>query len=298
MPTTAPPSATPVGRVTRWDRAAIIALGVAGFALSYDALRQTADAIHVRESLTFVYPLIIDGFIAYGVRALLVLHDAPWSARAYVWALFSISTAASVWANVLHAVRLNEQTPASTSLRLGDTAVGTLAMLAPLALAGAVHLGILITRHTDSRPSSTASRPTATDHFPSADTVEPPTQIATHGEAEPRLSAANTSHANNEPIPFPEQAAATGAPANGIRPVTAVRAKPTGRPPGATMDQLLAVARPAVADRGLTRAVVEQAVRAAHLPMAAYRFTQLMNHLRDEQTGQRPDDTRAHPAVD
>jgi hypothetical protein len=273
---------------------------VAGFALSYDALRQTADAIHVREQLTFVYPLIIDGFIAYGVRALLVLRDAPWSARAYVWALFSISTAASVWANVLHAVRLNEQAPTGTGtgLRLGDTAVGTLAMLAPLALAGAVHLGILIARHTDSQPTSTGSRPTSADHIPSADTVEPLPQIATHGEAEPQPSAADTSHTNHEPIPLPEQAAAISAPVNDMPPITAVHAKPIGRPPGASMDQLLAVARPAVAERGLTRSVVEQAVRAAHLPMAAYRFTQLMNHLRDEHADQQPDNAHAHPAVD
>lgn len=63
--------------INSWDRAAIVALGGAGCALSYDALQQMATAIHIRGFLTFVFPLVIDGFIAYGVRALLVLRTAP-----------------------------------------------------------------------------------------------------------------------------------------------------------------------------------------------------------------------------
>ncbi|MGW6900017.1 DUF2637 domain-containing protein [Streptomyces sp. NPDC054919] len=133
-------------RITGWDRAAVIALGGAGCALSYDALQQMAVAIHVRGFLTFLFPLVIDGFIAYGIRALLVLRDAPLRARLYVWTLFGTATAASIWANALHAVRLNEEAVAVTGLRLGDTVVAVLSTIAPLALAGAVHLYILIAR--------------------------------------------------------------------------------------------------------------------------------------------------------
>ncbi len=133
-------------RITGWDRAAIVALGGAGCALSYDALQQMATAIHVRGPLTFVFPLVIDGFIAYGVRALLVLRTASFAARLYVWTLFGTATAASIWANALHAVRLNQQHPEGAGLRLGDVTVGALSTLAPLALAGAVHLYILIAR--------------------------------------------------------------------------------------------------------------------------------------------------------
>ncbi|MCC9707135.1 DUF2637 domain-containing protein [Streptomyces sp. MNU76] len=132
--------------MTGWDRAAIVALGTAGCALSYDALQQMAVAIHVRGFLTYLFPLVIDGFIAYGVRALVVLRAAPLGARAYVWTLFGTATAASIWANALHAVRLNEQQTTTGRLRLGDTTVGVLSTLAPLALAGAVHLYILIAR--------------------------------------------------------------------------------------------------------------------------------------------------------
>ncbi|MBM9508033.1 DUF2637 domain-containing protein [Actinacidiphila acididurans] len=132
--------------VTGWDRAVVIALGGAGCALSYDALQQMAVAIHVRGPLTYLFPLVIDGFIAYGIRALLVLRDAPLRARLYVWMLFGTATAVSVWANALHAVRLNQQEPVSDGLRLSDTVVAVLSTVAPLALAGAVHLYILIAR--------------------------------------------------------------------------------------------------------------------------------------------------------
>ncbi|WP_416484261.1 DUF2637 domain-containing protein [Streptomyces sp. CL12] len=132
--------------ITGWDRTVVIALGGAGCALSYDALQQMAVAIHVRGFLTYLFPLVIDGFIAYGVRALLVLRDAPLRARLYVWTLFGTATAASIWANALHAVRLNEESPAAHGLRLGDTVVAVLSTIAPLALAGAVHLYILIAR--------------------------------------------------------------------------------------------------------------------------------------------------------
>lgn len=132
--------------ITDWDRAVVIALGSAGCALSYDALQQMAVAIHIRGFLTYLFPLVIDGFIAYGIRALLVLRNAPLRARLYVWALFGTATAASIWANALHAVRLNEDAVAGSGLRLGDTVVAVLSTIAPLALAGAVHLYILIAR--------------------------------------------------------------------------------------------------------------------------------------------------------
>ncbi|MFE2931108.1 DUF2637 domain-containing protein [Streptomyces sp. NPDC059278] len=143
MTTTSTPRAA---HISGWDRAVVIALGGAGCALSYDALQQMAVAIHIRGFLTYLFPLVIDGFIAYGVRALLVLRDAPLRARLYVWTLFGTATAASIWANALHAVRLNADAVVGTGLRLGDAVVAVLSTIAPLALAGAVHLYILIAR--------------------------------------------------------------------------------------------------------------------------------------------------------
>ncbi|MEV7312629.1 DUF2637 domain-containing protein [Streptomyces microflavus] len=146
MPDSAIPTA-PASRhrATWWDRLAIILLGIAGCALSYDALRQMATAVHIRDQLAYLFPVVIDGFIAYGVRALLVLREAPMPARLYAWTLFSTATAASIWANGLHALALNR--PGAVTLRLGDGTVTVLSAIAPLALAGATHLHILITRY-------------------------------------------------------------------------------------------------------------------------------------------------------
>ncbi|MEW1551610.1 DUF2637 domain-containing protein [Streptomyces tsukubensis] len=143
------PAPIPAHATTAWDKAAVVTLGTAACALSYDALQQMAASIHIRGALTYLFPLIIDGFIAYGVRGLLVLRTAPFTARLYTWALFGTASAVSIWANALHAVRLNQQGPPGTGLRLGDLTVGVLSTVAPLALAGAVHLYILIARRAE-----------------------------------------------------------------------------------------------------------------------------------------------------
>jgi hypothetical protein len=58
--------------------------------------------------------------------------------------------------------------------------------------------------------------------------------------------------------------------------------KRTGRPPAASMDELIAIARPAVAEHGVSVAVVKQALHDAHTPIASARLTQLIKHLKDE----------------
>lgn len=144
-----------------WDRTAIILLGAAGFAFSYDALRQVALAIHARPSLSYLFPVFIDGFIAYGVRALVLLRHGGFGARLYVWVLFLAATGASLWANALHAITLNHGPLSGPApLHLGDRVVGVLSMLAPLALAGSVHLYILMARTAESSvPDGPVSRP-------------------------------------------------------------------------------------------------------------------------------------------
>ncbi|MGW2087562.1 DUF2637 domain-containing protein [Streptomyces sp. NPDC001880] len=239
-------------RINGWDRAAVVALGGAGCALSYDALQQMAAAIHVRGLLTFVFPLVIDGFIAYGVRALLVLRTAPLAARCYVWTLFGTATAASIWANALHAVRLNQQQHDGVGLQLGDLTVGVLSTLAPLALAGAVHLYILIARRateagmsghpethgvrtdrvTDDRPDTYPARggrgsfPVTSGHpaeFPGPDTGRP---AVTTGPDTSETHAADTLSGEQEKLVEPEpehggrDADQGGHPAPRPRPVT------------------------------------------------------------------------------
>ncbi|MFJ1707196.1 DUF2637 domain-containing protein, partial [Kitasatospora sp. NPDC088346] len=198
-------------RVSPWDVAAIGVLGAFGFALSYDALQQMAQAIHVRGQLSYLFPVVVDGFIGYGVRALVILREAPWTARAYTWALFSSATGTSVWANAAHAVRLNQQAAVhADTLQLGDSAVGALSTIAPLALAGAVHLGIIVTRHGTTTPEP-ADQPTPWAAVgPTADTgthpVSAPTDPVDTAESTRPQAVTRTARAELESAPKPTPA--------------------------------------------------------------------------------------------
>ena len=251
-----PNTHTTAHQATAWDRAAVVLLGAAGCTLSYDALQQIALAIHIRPALSYLFPLVIDGFIAYGVRALLVLRNAPFRARLYVWALFATATTASVWANALHAIRLNQQVP-TAGLHLGDTTVGILSTIAPLALAGAVHLHILITRADNTPPTAGAiTRPQTVEHQP--ETPGGPEQEIQH--TRPELAPAR--HGNDHAV------------------------RRIGRPPSAELDELLVLARPAFQlHETPTRAVVRETIRAAGHTISEDRLTQLIATLRRERDG-------------
>ncbi|SEG94335.1 Protein of unknown function [Actinacidiphila yanglinensis] len=251
-----PNTRTTAHQATTWDRAAVTLLGAAGCTLSYDALQQIALAVHVRPALTYLFPLVIDGFIAYGVRALLVLRNAPFRARLYIWTLFATATTASVWANALHAIRLNQQAP-TAGLHLGDTTVGILSTIAPLALAGAVHLHILITRADATPPTTdTVTQPETTER--QHETPVGPEQEIQH--TRPELPPAR--HETSRPV------------------------RRIGRPPSAELDQLLVLARPAFhLHETPTRAVVREAIRAAGHTISEDRLTQLIAALRRERDG-------------
>jgi hypothetical protein len=262
--TTSPPTTT---RGSVAIRIGVALLGTVGFTLSYDALRQMAVAIHVRSLLTYLFPLVIDGFIAIGVCALIILRTAPLHSRLYVWTLVGIATATSIWANALHAIRLNQQTR-HTGLHLGDVTVGALSATAPLALAGSVHLYLVISRH------------------PHANTQP---EQPTSGRAE-RIPNDQPAHEPATELPDPQRAAQRNRP-NSTTDTAQVTAPPnrrasaqtTGRPAGAPMADLLPIARKAVTEHGkVTRSIVLNAIRDAGLPISGKRLTALTQQLRDE----------------
>lgn len=256
-------------------RVGIAMLGAIGFALSYDALRQMAVAIHIRGLLTYAFPLVIDGFIAIGVGALLILRTAPLRSRLYVWALVGLATATSIWANALHAVRLNQQAR-QDGLHLDDLTVGALSAIAPLALAGAVHLYLVIrrhptTNHTHFRQNATTHRHIeATRHNSGTAHRQQPT----HGEIESCQQEAALEPSIDE--------VADGATkrAHSLK----LPAKPKGRKPSATMDELLAIGRTAPRGRNgrISRRNVEAEVRAEGHSVAKDRLTDAVRMLQAE----------------
>jgi Protein of unknown function (DUF2637) len=298
-------TATPSTRITGLDRAVIVAMGSAGCALSYDALRQMAVAIHVRTPLTFLFPLVIDGFIGYGVRALLVMRAAPAAARAYVWVLFGTATATSIWANALHAVRLNQRQLAVEGVRLGDATVGVLSTVAPLALAGAVHLYILIARRATEAAVPVPLGQPAADRGAAA---SHPQGTAT-GQVAGNQRCADTSgspgQARGWVTALPARAGHLARALSGRKHRTRTGFKLPDRPTSAAplifveafprqhvtqsatsapfTDPLMPIARRAAAESGkVTRAVVAAAIRGQGLSVSNARLTDLMRQLRAE----------------
>ncbi|MFD7550561.1 DUF2637 domain-containing protein [Streptomyces sp. NPDC059816] len=307
---------------TAWDKAAVVTLGAAACALSYDALQQMAASIHIRGALTYLFPLIIDGFIAYGVRGLLVLRTAPFAARLYVWTLFGTASAVSVWANALHALRLNQQNPSGTDLRLGDFTVGVLSTVAPLALAGAVHLYILIARQPSAttltdrpgrsgRPDNpvvrtarvTADRPELTEPLgqdrpevtglPDTDRLIPVTaghpaaELTAHAlsdtDTPPVTPADRTRQPVTPPDPEPEHAGRDEVAPSGAPDSRPAPVASTGLTGTEGEDELLPIARAAVTQANrVTRQVIADAIRGQGIPLANDRLTALVTQLRAE----------------
>ncbi|MFB8111133.1 DUF2637 domain-containing protein [[Kitasatospora] papulosa] len=230
-------------------RTGVALLAVAAFTLSYDALRQMAAASHIHRALTYAFPLVIDGFIAVGIGALLILRTAPLSARLYVSALVGVATATSIWANVLHAVRLNQQTR-HTSLALDDITVGVISAIAPLALAGAVHFYLLVAR-----------RPTATDRHNSGDRHEPAAEHTIGELAPPHTTDTDTD------TDVPQQPS-----------------KPGGKQSSVSLEQAVTIGRTAPLGRGdsVSRRNVEKAIRDNGFGMSRARLDKVKDLLQAE----------------
>ncbi|WP_269855543.1 DUF2637 domain-containing protein [Streptomyces sp. RPT161] len=252
------PAAPPAIPGTAAIRAGIILLGAIGFALSYDALRQMAAAVHIRGLLTYLFPLVIDGFIAIGVGALLILRTAPLHSRLYVWALVGIATATSIWANALHAIRLNQQAP-RTGLHLDNPTVGALSAIAPLALAGAVHLYLVIRRHLTAN-NAVAKAPYATSAAEAA--MPEPIHPVVREKASEEASGDAVASAKVSDEPVPEVKAAIA-----VEPIAKAvpqrdRRNKGGRKTTVPDDVLLATARALRARTGrVPRTALEGAIR-------------------------------------
>ncbi|AXG82650.1 DUF2637 domain-containing protein [Streptomyces paludis] len=257
--------------MTLWDGAAIILLGSAGFAFSYDALRQIAVAIHARESLSYLFPVFIDGFIAYGVRALVLLRNRHFGARLYAWFLFLTATGASLWANALHAITLNRGPDAGRSaLHLGDGVVGVLSTLAPLALAGSVHLYILMARTAESSVQDRSAIGPGPVREDTDNSPLPPLERRANGTLEPR-DADNDFLADKVETPVSDSGDG-----------------PSDRQTDDDwLRELLPITRAASQRAGrISRSAVQEAVRARQ-PISNDRLGELLARLKEEEKGGR-----------
>ncbi|MFE9241231.1 DUF2637 domain-containing protein [Streptomyces sp. NPDC007007] len=253
----AAPSPAPVP-LTAAIRTGVALLAVAAFALSYDALRQMAAASHIHPALTYAFPLVIDGFIAIGIGALLVLRTAPLSSRLYVSALVGTATATSIWANVLHAIRLNQQTR-HNGLSLDDLTVGAISAIAPLALAGAVHFYLLVAR-----------RPVPPDRHNRGERHEPAAEHQTSPLAPPAATG------TDEGVPGPPPKRETETPQQ--------PEKPGNKRPSVSREQAVAIGRTAPLGRAgrASRRSIEKAVRGEGFGISRSRLDEVKDLLQAE----------------
>ncbi|WP_411130241.1 DUF2637 domain-containing protein [Streptomyces sp. x-19] len=273
-------------------RTGIALLAAFAFALSYDALRQMAVAIHIRGLLTYAFPLVIDGFIAIGVGALLMLRAAPLRSRVYVWALVGLATVTSIWANALHAVRLNEQSPQDDGLRLGDLTVGALSAIAPLALAGAVHLYIVIRRHP------TPPRPQQADATERHNTASP-----SRSSISLTASAARVDEAHGAPTgpDVADEPAGSALDTTDVAPAPRPSAEPQSHRRQDIPAERLAIARTAPLGRNgrASRRHIEDAFRSRHLTIGraeADRIKGILQAELDEAVSQKQSVREETPA--
>ncbi|MDH6119363.1 hypothetical protein ABH930_000605 [Kitasatospora sp. GAS204A] len=185
--------------------------------------------------------------------------------------------------------------------------------VAPALLLGWGTVGPTLLRHLHA-PTATTTDPT--EHTPSAKTPAtepPPAECDAEPQSAPEPTQAQPPVGGGAPPvecgPKPQPELGQASDDDQAEPSAAVDSpsadrepteprKRTGRPPRASMDELLAVARPAVAEDGVSVAVVKEALRESGLPISSERFTKLMKLLRAEQTGPQYELALAHPAVD
>lgn len=163
--------------------AGVLAVTVAAFALSFDAIRFTAQAAHIRPSLAWLFPVAVDGAMAVAVVAAVVLRRLGRSA-VYPWLVVLFGALVSIVANALHAW------VEGGAMALPPAWAMTLSAVPPVLLALSVHLLVVL---------ALATLPTeapAQDATPSPELVATPPQDAT-----PSPEPVTSSDAQEKPAP-------------------------------------------------------------------------------------------------
>jgi hypothetical protein len=124
---------------------------VTAMALSYDALAELGRAAGILPVLSWIYPVLIDGLLVVGVVAAVTLRQAKVRIRAYAWIVIAGATAISVVGNGTHAL-------AHGGVLVLPAWGAVLASAVPAgSLASALHLLVVIVRHSGRAPAGPAA---------------------------------------------------------------------------------------------------------------------------------------------
>lgn len=138
-------------------------IGIASFVLSFAALWDLATMAGVPRTLSWLWPVIVDGTILQATISVIALAhlDRHHSGRRFFWAVLIIAALVSIGANALHAF-------ISQSGTLHPALSAAIATVAPVSLLAATHgLGILVrvptVRMADTAPESAGQDPALPD---------------------------------------------------------------------------------------------------------------------------------------
>lgn len=134
-------------------------IGIASFVLSFAALWDLATLAGVPRTLSWLWPVIVDGTILQATISVIALAhlDRHHSGRRFFWAVLIVAALVSIGANALHAF-------ISQSGTLHPALSAAIATVAPVSLLAATHgLGILVrvptVRMADTAPESAGQDP-------------------------------------------------------------------------------------------------------------------------------------------
>lgn len=175
--------------------AIIVGVGIAAFILSYDTLRDLAELAGIKESNSWLFPVIVDGTIVQATVSVMVLSGHPAERRWFSWVL-GLSAFVSVAGNSLHAF---------TDGALPPLLSAVIAAIAPIALLVDTHGVVMLFR---------AARTPAVE--PVEDTV--PEAVPAPESETPAIPAAPEPVRSPEPATLPIPAPAV-VPVRPVRPV-------------------------------------------------------------------------------
>ncbi|MGO1922090.1 MAG: DUF2637 domain-containing protein [Microbacterium sp.] len=122
-----------------------VLIGLGAFWLSFTALADLARRAGTPESLSWVWPLIVDGVIVVATISVVALSGHGVRATRYPWLLLAGGAAVSVSANITHALIAADST-------VPPVLAALVASVPPIVLLAITHLTVELTRHQRHTP--------------------------------------------------------------------------------------------------------------------------------------------------
>jgi hypothetical protein len=143
---TAPASASVMDSNSKFlnysTRAVVVLVAIGAAVLSFDALTELARASGIRDEFSWIWAVVVDGFILIATFAAFALQDREGKAKFYAWITLGVFVIISILGNAWHAAI------ASEGYIMPMEAAVTVTAIPPLALFLAIHLLVIMVSPT------------------------------------------------------------------------------------------------------------------------------------------------------